>query len=102
MPLFGLVSAGAASSLKSSVSGFGDKVDNFFNLSSPDGNGAGNVDPQDILKGQFADPNARNAAMKTGQPLSNVSPTINSEADAYYTQTADSVIYYKKDDAGKP
>ena len=102
MPLFGLVSAGAASSLKSSVSGFGDKVDNFFNLSSPDGHGAGNVDPQDILRGQFSDPNAKNAAMKTGQPLSNVSPTINSEADAYYTQTADSVIYYKKDDAGKP
>ena len=70
MPLFGLVSAGTASSLKSSVSGVGDKVDNFFNLSSPDGHGAGSVDPQDILRGQFSDPNAKNAAMKTGQPLS--------------------------------
>ena len=100
MPLFGLVSAGAASSLKSSVSGFGDKVDNFFNLSSPDGKGArsANVDPQNTLLGTFDNPNTRSRALLVGEPLSNVAPGGKSQ---YYTQEADSVVYYKRGKDGK-
>ncbi len=99
MPLFGLVSTATVSSLKSSVSGFGDKVDNFFDLSSPDGSGVPkNVDPQDTILGTFDNPNARSRAMLVGEPLSNVRPGGKAQ---YYTQEAESVIYYKRGADGK-
>lgn len=100
MPLFGLVSAGTASSLKSSVSSLGDKVDNFFNLSSPDGKGArsANLDPQNTLLGTYDNPKARSRALLVGAPLSNVAPGGKSQ---YYTQETDSVVYYKRGKDGK-
>ena len=99
MPLFGLIPAGAASSLKSSVSGLGDKVDNFFDFSSPDGASVPkNIDPQNTILGTYDNPNTRSRALLVGEPLSNVRPGGKAQ---YYTQTADSVVYFKRGKDGK-
>ena len=100
MPLFGLVSSATATSLKSSVSGFGDKVDNMFDFSSPDGKGvsAQNADPQNTILGTYDNPNSRSRALLVGSPLTNV---VVGGKESYYKQEAESVIYYKRGKDGK-